>query len=169
MRYRLNGRDVTEAEFRGDPAAAAARLAAMFAAGTPPMSNTDREFLEARENGRQFQDAPALGDFYAAAAARAGQSVTGKVYLSGLAAYPGDPRAWVADRGDVRRVLEERGWGARGAVNRPADERPPLDDAYRVADDLVAARAAALLAAAGGELAPEDAAEQARRQLSPEW
>lgn len=93
------------------------KLAEMLAIGQPPGSNTDKEFLEGRENGRQFQDTPELGDHYARVARAHGQSTTGKVYLSGLAEFPGDPRAWVSGRGDVQRVVEERGWGCEGAVH----------------------------------------------------
>lgn len=37
-----------------------------------------------------------------------GGSTTGKVYLSSLAEYPGDPRAWVSGKDDVKRVCKER-------------------------------------------------------------
>lgn len=98
-------------------------LAEMFALGSPPMSNTDREFLEGQH--RQFENTPHFGDYYKRQAESQGQDVTGKVYLSGLAAYPGDPRAWVSGRGDVLKVCQERNWNCRGAVNYTAQEREP--------------------------------------------
>lgn len=93
------------------------KCAEMLALQKPPMSNTDREFLEGHCNGNQFEKTPHLGDAYLAEARRAGVDVTGKVYLSGLAAYPGDPEAWVSGRGDVQRVVEQRGWACEGSVN----------------------------------------------------
>ena len=37
----------------------------------------------------------------------AGVSTAGKWYCSGLASFPGDPTAWVGDRGDVLRIARE--------------------------------------------------------------
>jgi len=54
---------------------------------------------------------------YLAEAKRARINTSGKRYMSGLAAYPGDPKAWVSSKSDVRKVCEERGWGCEGAVN----------------------------------------------------
>lgn len=104
-------------------------LAEMFAFRRPPQENTDRGFLEGTANGSQFQDTPRAGDFYKARAESAGVSTTGKVYLKQLADYPGDPRAWVSSRGDVQKVLNERGWGCDGLVRAPMVEKdhgPPV-------------------------------------------
>jgi hypothetical protein len=144
-------------------------LALLFALGSPPMSSTDREFLEGRENGRQFEKTPGLGDYYAGVARARGVDPKGKVYLSGLAAYPGDPRAWVSGRGDAQRVCEDRGWSCRGSVNVKGRRAPPPEGKYRVADDIVADGAARLREEAGGALAREDSLEQARTQVSPNW
>lgn len=92
-------------------------LAEMFAFRQAPYGNTDCTFLAERENGRQFQDTPWLGDKYKRRAEADGVDVTGKVYLGQLAEYPGDPKAWVNSRDDVRRVCEERGWGCEGMVD----------------------------------------------------
>ena len=89
------------------------RLAEMLAAGQPPMSNTDREFLEGHCNGNQFAGREAVGDAYAAVARAEGADTTGKVYMGSLAAYPGDPRAWVSGRGDVQRVLDDQRQASR--------------------------------------------------------
>jgi hypothetical protein len=40
----------------------------------------------------------------------AGASIAGKTYNSGLAAYPGDPDAWVRDESDVRSVCKHKGY-----------------------------------------------------------
>lgn len=94
----------------------------MLKDGVPPGCMTDSVFLAGHCNGGQFADAPHLGDYYKAVAEAHGQDTKGKVYLSGLAAFPGDPRAWVDGRGDARRVLEERGWASEGAVSVKAAE-----------------------------------------------
>lgn len=101
------------------------RLAEMFATGDTPRLNTDVEFLKGHANGNQFEGGPLankMGDFYRSVAESEGQSTKGKVYLSGLAAYAGDPRAWVSDRHEAQKVLEERGWHSDGLVDVKAQE-----------------------------------------------
>lgn len=90
---------------------------------------TDDVFLAGRRNNAQFVDHPKLGHFYKGVAEGEGLDTTGRTYISGLAAYPGDPRAWVSGRGDAKRLLEERGWSSEGAVNVKAREplNPPAD------------------------------------------
>jgi hypothetical protein len=95
-------------------------LAEMFALQAAPLPKTDSTFLSGfGANGAQFQGGPMAeeqGNHYKRVAEAGGQNVTGKVYLASLAKYPGDPRAWISDRGDVRRVVEERGWTCEGDV-----------------------------------------------------
>ncbi len=110
----------------------------MLVTGVGPYLNTDSTFLEGTENGRQFQNRPEQGDFYAQVAKKHGQNVKGKKYLSQLARFPGDPEAFVSSRGDVQKVLEARGWGSDGAVNvkaRQVDVKPAAP--VEVADDIV--------------------------------
>lgn len=114
-------------------------LAEMFALAQPPMSNTDREFLEGHCNGRQFEKTPQIGDLYRRQAAAAGVDPTGKVYVSGLARFPGDPHAWVGGRGDVAATCEANGWACRGSVTVKGEPPPPVE--VGVADDLVAEHA----------------------------
>jgi hypothetical protein len=101
------------------------KLAEMLALATPPMSNTDREFLEGRvNNGHIFGGGPLAedtGNKLKAVAEAGGQSVNGKVYLGGLARFPGDPEAWVSGRGDVQRLVEKRGWKCQGSVEVEPD------------------------------------------------
>jgi hypothetical protein len=105
------------------------KLAEMLAEGKPPKSNTDVEFLRGHCNGSQFEGGPIannMGDFYRSSAEEAGQSTTGKIYLSGLAAFAGDPRAWVSDRGEAKKVLEERGWSSDGLVENKSTKTDPM-------------------------------------------
>lgn len=97
-------------------------LAEMFALAQPPQSQTDVEFL--RGSDQQFSQGPLaekMGNYYKQVAEEGGQCTKGKVYKSGLALYPGDPRAWVSDRHEVQKVVEERNWGCRGSVENKSD------------------------------------------------
>lgn len=140
------------------------KLAEMLACQQPPQSKTDREFLLGI--GEQFADNQALGDYYGRVAREHGQNPKGKKYLSSLAAFPGDPEAWVDGRDDVRRVCEKRGWDCDGDV-KVKGVRPDTSGPYRVADDIVQARAADLLESGQFSDAGE-AAHVAREQLSPD-
>ena len=146
-------------------------LSLMFALGQPPMSNTDREFMEGRCNGNQFERHPFLGDFYKAEAQRCGVNTTGKTYLSGLADYPGDPRAWITGRGDVQRLVEERGWGCEGAVKVKATNFAECGGKYQVADAIVEEQVGRVMASAPEprDLNVEDVREQVVNKLSPNW
>jgi len=146
-------------------------LARMLALQSPPMSNTDREFLEGHCNGNQFADTPEIGDYYKSIAEQAGVDVTGKVYIPSLALFPGDPKAWVSDRGDVVRVAEERGMTVTGAVEvkgrQPELFEPPVD----VADDIVQ-EAVELRIQQKPELAEMDQGElfhQVKQEIKPHW
>jgi len=112
-------------------------LAEMFALAKPPRSKTDREFLAGHCNGNQFEKTPHIGDLYLQEAREANVDPTGKVYLAGLARFPGDPEAWISGRSDVKRVLEQRGWGCTGTmeVKAPQLENPPVRPA--LAEDIV--------------------------------
>lgn len=135
-----------------------------------PALNTDAAFLAGTENGRQFEKQPAIGEFYRKVAEKEGVSVTGKVYKSSLASYPGDPRAWVSGRGDVQRLCEERGLECSGAVKvkgRPPEEAP---NAVDVAPDIVEREFAQ--AVAGQTLTGKqanDAKAKIKEKLKPSW
>lgn len=146
-------------------------LAEMFALGQAPMSNTDREFLSGLA-GHQFEKTPHLGDEYAREAIAQGVDIKGAVYLSGLASYPGDPRAWIRGRGDVQRLVEERGWNCEGAVNVKAP--PPLEPPTpgpRVAEDIVQREMAEVLAQVPEpeRVDLEDLREQVIETRAPHW
>jgi hypothetical protein len=149
-------------------------LAEMFALGAPPMSNTDREFLEGRGGCYdQFAGQHDVGDHYARVARQHGVDVTGKVYLSGLARFPGDPAAWVSGRGDVRRVCEQHGWGCTGSVNLPVANVAQRPETYTPAADLVEDRVATVLQQMPAEEAAcvdtDDLRAQAKESLKPVW
>lgn len=136
-RYYVGDEEVSREAY---DAAFPSKLAEMFAAQRPPMSNTDREFLEGAHHNEEFNHGQGkwIGEQYRLAARQAGVNVHGKRYLSSLAKYPGDPEAWVSGRGDVRRVVEKRGWSSTGSVNvKGREHKEKLSKKYEVADDIV--------------------------------
>ena len=148
------------------------KLAEMLASRTPPMSNTDRELWEGHTNGQQFEKAPGIGDYYKRQARVAGVDPKGKIYLSSLARYPGDPEAWVDGRGDIKRVLDKRGWGAEGIVNAPVrkDDTPPALESGldpTLVDDYVRERMNAL--PEGDRADAGEIRESVVEQLKPHW
>lgn len=146
--YKLNGRTVSREEFLGASGAAKERLQAMFDSGETPGVMTDAVFLQGHCNGNQFERRPEIGDFYASVAKAHGVDHTGKVYMSSLARYPGDPLAWVSSRGDAERVIDANGWGAEGAVSRPVKNVADKVGA-KIAPDIVAEAIEDKLTAAG--------------------
>lgn len=104
------------------------KMAIMLASRSFPGVRTDATFNTGRCNGNQFADKPALGDHYRRIAEAAGVSTTGKHYCSGLADFPGDPTAWISDRGDVLRVAREKGYRVSGDVEYDPGEREPMPD-----------------------------------------
>lgn len=135
------------------PAAAAAReevlrlvleegqslnLAVMFTTGATPRLNTDDTFFQGWKNtgGEQFAGPQqAMLGRYMDDAKAAGVSTQGKRYMHGLAAYPGDPRAWVGTRAEIKEVLRERGLGCERLGVEAATDRPPPPP-VRLADDI---------------------------------
>ena len=113
-------------------------LAEMLALQEPPgVAGTDAIFLQGHVNGNQFERQPEVGTHLRRMAEARGVDTSGKVYLSGLAAYQGDPEAWVSGRGDLLRVVSRRGWNCSGAVNHrsptgvsdgPGPDIPLADD-----------------------------------------
>jgi hypothetical protein len=146
-------------------------LAEMLALQSPPMSNTDREFLHGvHENDDVFASKPGLYEHFKKIADSQGVDITGKRYVSGLARYPGDPRAFVSGRGDVERICREEGWNCRGAVNVTSEVRSaPVQ--VGVAEDIVQEKVLDTL-----ESHPEpekvnlgELSHQVRQALTPHW
>jgi hypothetical protein len=145
-------------------------MADMLAFRQPPgVIGSDRAFLEGHCNGNQFEKNQLLGHAYAEDAKAAGVNTKGKVYLSSLAAFPGDPKAWVSGRDDAKRVIEERGWGCHGSINvKMREVAQPTGGG--VADSLVNEHTARTL-----ESTPEpvknvaELREQVKENLTPYW
>jgi hypothetical protein len=146
--YRVNGREVSADEFASGPENEA-RLREMLEAGRPPCVKDDTTFMR----GRHWQQQQEMGnarirDHLLAEARRGGVDPTGKVYSSAIAAFPGDPRAWVDSRADVEKVCRERGYVCEGEVTVKAREVEHVREQVYAADQAevksrVAARAAA--------------------------
>lgn len=142
-------------------------LALMMACNAPPCVQDDTTFWRGRWN--QFADDPRAGDYYRSVAEAHGANVTGAVYMPTLAAFPGDPQAWVRGKGDIKRLVEDRGWGCQGEVNVKArnDVEPAAD--IDVADDIVETRLADMMEA-NPDLAHrkrEDVFQEAKQSLLP--
>lgn len=75
-------------------------------------------------------------EFYLNAAREAGVNPDGKVYDSRIAAFPGDPEAWVGSVDEVRAVLEKRNWGCTGDMTVKCEPVPTAPD-IPLADDIV--------------------------------
>ena len=144
-------------------------LAEMLAFQRPPGAKTDASFLEGFCNGNQFEKTPHVGNYYKSVADQAGVNVKGKIYQAGLAESPGDPRAWIESRDDVKRICEERGWGCDGSVTLPVRNVKPPDE-IDVADDILEDHVQdvldeqPVLAPRRGELK-----EEIREQIKPHW
>jgi hypothetical protein len=67
-------------------------------------------------------------------AAKAGISTTGKFHMGGLGP-PDDPKAWVSDTSDIKKVCVERNYSCEGHVNHEGTEVPPKQ--IPLADDLI--------------------------------
>lgn len=111
------------------------RLCEMFAAGRPPTISTEATYqAKGALGGAQFSGS--IREHYLQAARAAGVSTDGKFYESRIAAFPGDPEAWVSGSDDVRRVVESRGWAMDGDIKVNGMEVEPVRNTP-LADDIV--------------------------------
>lgn len=111
------------------------RMAEMLATRSFPGIKSDAIFNEGRFSG----EAGRIGveqRWLQEQAEAVGVSTTGKFYCRGLADFPGDPTAWVSDRGDVLRVAREKNMTVHGYVEHKGRQVEPNAD-VRIADDLV--------------------------------
>lgn len=143
----------------------------MFATGKTPTLRTDSTFMEGQWS--QFSENPRLGNAYKRVAKKHGVDVKGKVYLSQLANFPGDPRAWVSSRGEVQKLCEERGWGCSGAVNVKAQSLDVEPREVGLDEEIVNDRVAGILEAVPEADRPhvdtEDLKDQVRSRHKPHW
>ena len=114
----------------------------------PHFSGTNDDWMRGRENGKQFEGNPWLGEHYKRVAERAGVSTTGKIYCTGVAAYPGDPRAWVSDTSDVLAVARERNLTVDGIIKHQGHQVEPTKD-IEIAPDILAREAIKLSQSTG--------------------
>lgn len=154
MKYVLNGVEVTREEWlEGAPG---------ITPGHPPAIQSDTTFMAGRwESQTQHH----------AALEKAGYTTQGKVYLSGLARFPGDPRALVDGRGDVRKICEQEGWGCDGSVKVKGQQAAPTEE-VDVAEDIVQEHVADEVEKAGGRMKPTEVAdvrEKVKSRLRPHW
>ena len=117
-------------------------MAVMLASQSAPKAETDRELfvgigsLDKQFDGREVE----LGHVVKQAKSKGYNPQPHDMYISSLARYPGDPKAFVSPsggRGQIKEVCENRGWQCDGSVKvkgRQA-EADPLSGA-RLADDL---------------------------------
>jgi hypothetical protein len=150
------------------------RLADMLSSQRPPMSSSDREYMEGmlERQAREWNHSPHIGEFYESQAKAQGVDTTGKYYEAGLARFPGDGKAWITGKGDVLRVAAENGMSVTGAVTVKGREmeNPPEDTL--VADDLVANRMLQRVEADPGLAHKKDLREvfeETREMMAPQW
>lgn len=105
------------------------KLAAMFVTGLTPRVSTDDTFMGGWKNDGegQFRKLPRIArEAYLEPARKAGVSINGKMYFSEIAAFPGDPRAFVGTKGEAQALLRERNWncpdlGVKAEAVEPAE------------------------------------------------
>ena len=106
------------------------RFAVMCSLQQPPGTRgTDRAFQQGRLDGNWLDDLPKYQARRIVREAKAaGIDITGKQYMSGLANKLGhcDPKAWVSDISDIKRVAKERNLQVRGIVDIDAREEEPV-------------------------------------------
>jgi hypothetical protein len=124
-RFYVNGVEVNEDAYLA--AQPPSKFEAMIASGQLPSIRTDSTWLAGVDNanGKQFEGQEYAGDFYRQKALEGGVNPVGKVYLSSLAKFPGDPEAWVSGRGDIQRIVDKNGWEAEGTVTAKGREHAP--------------------------------------------
>lgn len=110
----------------------------------PSVRGLNADFMRGANSGDDDTKTDTLNAHYACLAKVNGTDINGKKYIPGLAAFPGDPQAWVSGTDDVRRVCADRGWNCSGLVEyQAAPAAPSLD--VPIAKDIVEQHVAACL------------------------
>lgn len=116
-------------------------FAEMCALSQPPgTTQSDRAFLEGRNNMEWLSKLPKRqADRMVAAAKSVGVNPAGKYYFGGIADKRGiyDPKAWVSDPSEVKKVAEERGMDIDGAIKHKSKNRPVSTQKVALAQDIV--------------------------------
>lgn len=115
----------------------------IITSGQAPGPVTDRELLEGHTNQNQFEGNPRYAKWIEQQYKRhsGGKAPPkGSIYMDNLCrkGMAGDPEAWVDGRGDVKRLLEKRGWGADGPLMSVKEQEKPPPVPKKLADHIVA-------------------------------
>lgn len=113
-------------------------MAEMLAYRQAPGAQTDREFMmghptleqQIGDNDRHYINQ--VTSNYRAATGH--DPNPGHLYVQTLAQYPGDPKAFVSDRGEAKRRAEELNVNVSGMVNHKASE--PISDPFATASPM---------------------------------
>lgn len=89
-------------------------------------------------------DKTVVGRHYRKLADQAGVVTHGRQYMQQLARFPGDPRAWVASRGEMLAIAKERNLNVEGIINHKAIPSGPLE--LGIAEDIAKAKAKKIMA-----------------------
>jgi hypothetical protein len=147
------------------------RFAVMCALQQPPgSSQTEKAFLEGRQNGEWLDKLPKRqAERMLRMARESGVNPTGKVYFGGIADKrgPADPEAWVSDASDVKRVAEKRGLDVDGAVKHRSSGRP-IKKSVDIAPDILKRETAYELKKNPG-MTKREAREKAKSRIVPYW
>ena len=148
------------------------RFAEMCALSQPPgTGQTDRAFLEGRNNMEWLNKLPKRqADRMVAAAKAAGVNPEGKYYFGGIADKRGiyDPKAWVSDSSDVKKVAEERGMDVDGAIKHKSKNRPVSTQKVALAQDIVD-RETKYELSKDPNITKKEAQRRAIKNTTPEW
>jgi hypothetical protein len=145
-------------------------ISEMLAFQQAPIPKDDTVWLKSMRPREQFANAPEIVQkAYTEEALAAGHNISGAVYVPGLARRPGDPEAWVHGLGDVKKRLEERGWGSEGDVNVKArnDEEPTPE--VDVADDIVEQKVLEMMYQNPDLQETPELYEEAKDIIAPHW
>lgn len=103
----------------------------------PGSKGTDRAFMEGRNNGGYLDDMPDfLRQKFLQKAKRAGVSLAGKTYVSGLATEACDPHAWVSGVDELMSRVKAQNAHLTGIREHVAVDVPP-PPSTPLAEDLV--------------------------------
>jgi len=148
-----------------------AAFAEMCALQAPPGTRqTDRAFLQGRQNGEWLDSLPKYqAKRMLDMARKSGINPAGKYYFGGIADNrgPADPGAWGSDASDVKRVAEKRGLDVSGAVEHKAGGRP-MKKSKPIADDILR-REVAYERSKNPRLSKGEATEKAKDRIVPHW